>query len=433
MNKNKHLTQSNRVTIESLLNEGKSFKFIGRELSKDPTTIAKEVKNHILFKKTGAYGRVFNDCLLRNNCTASFTCKKPNCRRKMCKFCSEVTCTSVCSDYQNESCPHLLKPPYVCNGCEKRSSCTLEKRLYSASHAHKEYRDVLSESRQGLQLSESEFLRLDTIISPLLRKGQSLHHICLNHKDKLMCVERTLYNYVDLGMFSARNIDMPRKVRMSRRKPSRINFKVDKSCRIRRTHQDFLSYIAKNPSLPIVEMDSVEGKKGGKVLLTLHFTVPQFMLAFIRDANTSQSVIDIIDRLYLELNPDIFCNLFEILLGDNGSEFSNPMALEFDTQGNRRTNVFYCDPSASFQKGAIENNHEMIRRVIPKGQSMDEYTQDDISLMMNHINSYARKNLGDKSPYEVFASLYGEAVLRRMGAILIPPDEVTLHPSLLKK
>jgi IS30 family transposase len=137
--------------------------------------------------------------------------------------------------------------------------------------------------------------------------------------------------------------------------------------------------------------------------------------------------------LYFELCPDVFCNLFEVLLGDNGSEFSYPKAIEFDRQGNRRTKVFYCNPSASYQKGAAENNHELIRRVIPKGQSMDDYTREDISLMMDHINSYGRKNLGDKSPYEVFASLYGEDILKRMGATLIPPDEITLHPSLLKK
>lgn len=432
MNKNKHLIQSDRVNIETNLNQGKSFKFIGSELGKDPTTISKEVKNHIIYKKNGAYGRVFNDCLLRNSCSASFICGKPTCRRKTCKFCAEVSCTSSCSDYQHEDCARLSKPPYVCNGCEKRASCTLEKHLYSASHAHKEYREVLTESRQGVQLIESEFLRIDSLISPLLWKGQSLHHICLNHQDEIMCDERTLYNYVDLGLFSARNIDMPRKVRMSKRRANKINFKVDKACRIGRTHADFLSFIAQNPDAPIVEMDSVEGTKGGKVLLTIHFTVPQFMLAFLRDANTSQSVIDNINRLYLELCPDKFCRLFCVMLGDNGSEFSNPKALEFDSQGNRRTNVFYCDPSASFQKGAIENNHEMIRRVIPKGQSMDRYTQEDIRLMMNHINSYGRKNLGDKSPYEVFASLYGEEILRRMGAILIPPDEVTLRPSLLK-
>lgn len=179
-------------------------------------------------------------------------------------------------------------------------------------------------------------------------------------------------------------------------------------------------------------MDSLEGKKGGKVLLTLHFTIPQLMLAFLRDANTSQSVINIFNRLYLDLSPDIFCGLFQVLLGDNGSEFSNPSAIETDLQGNQRTRVFYCDPQAPYQKGAAENNHTLIRRIIPKGTSLDRFTQEDITLMMNHINSYGRPNLGDKSPYEVFASLYGENILRRMGAELIPTDKVTLRPSLLK-
>ena len=321
----------------------------------------------------------------------------------------------------------------ICNGCEKRKSCTLEKRLYSASYAHKEYETVRSEARQGIQLSEKEALRLDALISPLLKKGQSLHNICINHADEIMCDKRTLYNYVDYGIFSAKNIDMPRVVRMSRRKQKKKAYKVDKACRIGRTYIDFVSFMKGHPCFPIVEMDSVEGTKGGKVLLTLHFTIPQFMLAFIRDTNSSQSVIDIIERLYLELRPDVFYDLFKIFLGDNGSEFSNPKAIETDLQGNHRTNVFYCDPSAAYQKGACENNHELIRRIVPKEQSFDGYTQDDISLMMNHINSYGRKNLGNKSPYQIFTLLYGEDILRKMGATLIPTDEVTLHPSLLKK
>lgn len=236
-----------------------------------------------------------------------------------------------------------------------------------------------------------------------------------------------------MGIFSAKNIDMPRVVRMGRRKKKVDRFKVDKKCRIGRTYQDFLQYMADNPGLPIVEMDSVEGKKGGKVLLTLHFTVPQLMLAFIRDANTSQSVLDIFDKLYLELNPDIFNELFKVLLGDNGSEFSNPSAIETDLQGNQRARVFYCDPQASYQKGAAENNHTFIRRIIPKGTSLDRFTQKDITLMMNHINSYGRPNLGDKTPYAIFASLYGEDILRRMDLELIQPDKVTLNPSLLKR
>jgi IS30 family transposase len=309
----------------------------------------------------------------------------------------------------------------------------LEKRIYSATHAQKEYEAVRSESRQGVQLTEEEALRLDSLISPLIIKGQSLHHICVSHADEIMVDERSLYNYVQSGIFAVKNLDMPRVVRFGKRRKKKDGFKVDKKCRIGRTYQDFLAFMEEHPGLSVVEMDSVEGKKGGKVLLTLHFTVPQFMLAFIRDANTSQSVIDIFNRLYRELQPDPFRRLFQVVLPDNGSEFSNPSALETDPQGRRRTRVFYCDPQAPYQKGAAENNHAMIRRIIPKGTSLDSFTQEDISLMMNHINSYRRANLGDKSPYEVFAALYGEDILRKVGAELIQPDEVTLRPSLLKK
>jgi len=264
-------------------------------------------------------------------------------------------------------------------------------------------------------------------------KGQSLHHICINHANEIMFDERTLYNYVDMGIFTARNIDMPRVVRMGKRRKLKDRLKVDKKCRIGRTYQDFLKFKHEHPDIPVVEMDTVEGRIGGKVILTLHFTVPQLMLAFIRNANTSQSVIDIFDRLYLQLGPDTFRKLFPVLLCDNGSEFSNPSAVEFDSHGQRRTQVFYCDPQAPYQRGAAENNHALIRRIIPKGSSLDHLTQQDITLIMNHINSYSRLNLGDKPPYWAFATLYGEDLLRRMNVDLIPSDKVTLHPSLLKK
>jgi IS30 family transposase len=432
MNKNKHLTLEDRNTIELRLKERESFKAIGRELGKDPTTIAKEVKNHLQFKKTGCYGKAFNDCRIRKNCTVRHLCGSKRCRRYCC-FCNTHFCSTLCPDYRQETCQRLSKSPYVCNGCEVKTSCTLEKRTYSALHAQREYEAVRSESRQGVQLTEEDALRLDSLISPLIMKGQSLHHICVSHADEIMLNERTLYNYVDKGFFAARNIDMPRVVRMGKRKRKNEQFKVDKKCRNGRAYQDFLKFMEEHPGLPVVEMDTVEGRKGGKVLLTLHFTIPQLMLAFIRDANTSQSVIDVFDRLYKGLNPDVFRSLFQVLLGDNGSEFSNPSAIEMDSQGKQRTRIFYCDPQASYQKGAAENNHTLIRRIIPKGTSLDNFTQEDIILMMNHINSYKRLNLGDKSPYEVFSSLYGEEILKKMDVESIASDMVILRPSLLKK
>lgn len=353
MNKNKHLTLAERIIIERRLLDKESFKSIGHELDKDPTTISKEVRNHIQFKKTGCYGKPFNDCSIRKGCTVQHLCSNRSCKRYCC-FCNAHPCLSLCPDYHREICQRLSKPPYSCNGCELRKSCTLEKRIYSAVYAQREYEAVRSESRQGLQLTEDEALRLDSLISPLLIKGQSLHHICVSHTDEIMVDERSLYNYVGAGIFAAKNLDMPRVVRMGKRKKKKDRFKVDKKCRIGRTYQDFLEFMTQNPGLPIVEIDSVEGKKGGKVLLTLHFTSPQFMLAFIRDANTSQSVIDVFNKLHLDLQPEDFRKLFRVLLGDNGSEFSNPSAIEADSQGRCRARVFYCDPQASYQKGALE-------------------------------------------------------------------------------
>ena len=162
------------------------------------------------------------------------------------------------------------------------------------------------------------------------------------------------------------------------------------------------------------------------------FVSTGLQLAFRRDHNDARSVSDIFDKLYLELRPDIFITLFPVCLADNGSEFSDPKRIEFDANGNRRSRVFYCDSSAPYQKGSCEVRHEMIRRIIPKHTDITPYSQEKISLMMSHINSYKRKTFGDKSPYEVFAFQYGEETLKKLGLTLIPTDEICLNPSLLK-
>ena len=429
----KHLTLEDRVFIENSLNQRRSFKDIAKYLCKDPTTISKEVKHHISFEKSGTYGRSFNDCLLafQRKCSAQMVCHECTSRKnRFCWSCGK--CSSSCILYKKYVCPKLSKPPYVCNGCPERSKCSLEKHLYRASYAQKEYESVRSESRSGFALSESERKQMDDIVSPLLRKGQSLHHIAVHHADELMKSERTLYAYINSGLFTARNIDMPRTVRMRPRKNVSKNLKVDKACRVGRDFSCFQTYMEEHPDLSVRQIDSVEGVKSGAVLLTIHFVEQGLQLAFLRRYNDSQSVIDIFNRLYLELKPDIFTELFPVLLADNGSEFSNPSAIELDMQGNPRTKMFYCNASAPYQKGSCENNHEMIRRIIPKGEDIGQYTQEQIDLMMSHINSYARKKLGNKSPYEIFEFQYGKELLDVFHLQKIPADEITLSPELLK-
>jgi IS30 family transposase len=238
---------------------------------------------------------------------------------------------------------------------------------------------------------------------------------------------------MDSGLFTARNIDMLRKVRFRPRKSRHELLRVDKSCHVGRTYDNYMAYILTFPNCHIVEMDTVFGKMGGKCLLTLHFVNAHFMLAYILDSCTSEAVNKAFADLRKTLGNKLFSQLFPILLGDRGSEFTNPKPIECDEEGELVSRVFYCDPQQSQQKGALENNNGMIRRVIPKGISMDMYTQQDISMMMDHINSYSRKSINDRTPYYLFGCIYGNDTLKKLGANLIPHDKIILHPTLLKK
>ena len=428
----KHFSLDERITIQNELNAQKSFKAIAEQLGKAPSSISREVRRHIEQKKSGSYGRQFNDCVNRFTCSLEDVCKGAfPCSRKLCRNCKK--CEDFCHDYRKETCHRLTIPPYVCNGCDKRLKCTLEKSIYKAVTAEEEAKVLLRESRSGISLDEEEVQRIDSIVTPLIMQGQSIHHICCSNKDSIMSSERTIYNYVNDHVLTAKNIDLPRKVRYRPRKKAKTRLKVDKTCVVGRSYNDFLIFMESMENSAIVQMDTVEGRIGGKVILTLSFVNSSFMLAYLRDANTSKSVTDIFQMLWEVLGKKYFIELFPVILTDNGSEFTNPAAIEFDEENNRRTHLFYCHPSSPFEKGAIENNHEFIRRVLPKGSSFDNLEQKDIQLMLNHINSYGRKKLNNKSPYEALAFLHGEEVLRRFEAELIPPQAIILKPELLQK
>lgn len=429
MAKNTHLTFDDRLTIETSLREGLTFKEIADRIQKDPSTISKEIRNHRKPFRRGT----FNPCILRSEChhfkDACAPCLRP--WEATCKKCSAL-CYEHCPDFKEKICPRLARPPYVCNGCGDRYRCKLQRQVYDAKQAQKDYEALRSESRQGFAVPKEELKLLDDIISPLIQQGQSIHQICVNNADLIMRDEKTIYNYIDAGLLSVRNIDLPRKVRYRTRKKKR-DVKVDKHCHLGRTYEDFLEYLSGNPDVPVVEMDSVEGRKGGKVLLTIYFRSCSLLLAFIRDRNTARSVKETIDFIYKLLGHERFTELFPVILTDRGSEFTDPLALEFTKDGKRRTRIFYCDPMRSDQKGGCEVAHEFIRRILPKGSSFDDLVQDDITLMMNHINSYKRKKLNDRSPLQLFSFLHGEEILMKLKLSQIPLNDINLTPVLLKK
>ena len=419
--KNKHISFDERIEIEKGLTHQKSFKEIGRTINKDCTTVAKEVKAHLQFKQVGAVGRPFCDCVYRKKC--EFREKGTKCN------------PTFCGHYKKEECPKLKKAPYVCNGCPNKASCTLGKQIYDAIYALKEYQDTLVGARQGITYNELEIKRLNEILKPLIKeKGQSIHHAYINNKNSIMCSEKEIYHLIELGVLEVRNIDLPRKVRFRTRSKKHTAHKIDPTYLEGRSYSDYLSFIKENPDTNIIEMDSVEGVKGGKVLLTIHFVNCSFMLAFLRKHNDAQSVIDIFNHLESILGLNIFKKLFVVTLTDNGSEFSNPKEIETSILTKEaRTKVFYCEPAHPEQKGSCEVNHELIRRILPKGTSFDNLTQEDIVKMMSHINSYKRKKLNDCSPLQLFSLIYGKDIANKLGMIEIQPNEINLSPHLIKK
>ncbi len=424
-----HLTLSDRIYIEQGLERRISFKDIAKFIVKDPTTISKEIRRHRIEK---SQQRTTALCIHRDTCTKTRMCSNRYCG-KLCGKCTQRSCHSNCDDYQAASCHRLGHAPYVCNGCSIRNCRQSMKYYYRAQYADQHYHEVLSSSRSGINKTPLELNDMDCIISPLLKQGQPLGHIFTTHGDQLGCSKRTLYHYIDQGAFSAVNLDLPRKVRYKPRKIRKPSERTIPSYRTDRTYKDFEKYMEAHPETKVVEMDTVEGKKGGPVLLTMLFRNCNFMLIFLMEHNTQECVCQIFNSLEQQLGLEGMLDTFPVILTDNGSEFKNPTLIEKNLSCKFRTKLFYCDPMASWQKGRLEKNHEFIRYIIPKGHSLEALIRKDVILMMNHINSIARASLNGRTPFELASLLLPDSLLQFIGSKHIPHDDVILKPRLLKR
>ena len=177
-------------------------------------------------------------------------------------------------------------------------------------------------------------------------------------------------------------------------------------------------------------MDTVEGTKetDEPSILTLQIVEIKFLFMFRINKNSSSEVINTLIKFKEILTDETFNNISEILLTDNGSEFSNLEAFKINFQN---TNVFYCHPYSSFEKGSIENNHELIRRVIPKNISLKVYSQQDLNTLCSHINSLIREELENKCPFDLIDKYISLEKLERIGVRKINGDKVILIPKLL--
>ena len=425
----KHLTLHNRIYIENELNKGTSFKDIAKFLCKDPTTISKEVMAHRLsdWYHKGTFYNAKNFCVHRYHCKKTNACRKIILCGIKCTSCP--TCNQTCPDFEKERCTRLTKAPYVCNGCDKQiNHCTIaHKYTYDARFAHRKYKEKLSDSRAGINLTKRELHQKDIIVSPLIQQGQSPYQIVTNHPELEMSV-RTVYTYMNMGLFTARNIDLKRKVKFKSRKCHKTQI-TNRPVFVNRTFADFSELHLSR----FTEMDTVHSsRESDKVLLTFFFTEEKLFLAFVMNRCTKGAVRLVFDRLEKRMGTYEFISAFEHLLTDRGSEFADPDALETGVNGLQRTSIYYCDPMRSGQKGGLEQAHTMLRMVLPKGTSFEFLTQWDVNLIVNHINSTPRESLGGRTPYSVALETLGEEVLNAFQLRPIAPDEVNLTPKLIR-
>lgn len=431
------MTFSDRVEIEiALCNSGTKISDIAKKLGRHPSTISREIKeNRTFIQGTYPYR---NDCIRSKTCTQQHVCGDEECRKK-CVVCRIKDCHQYCCQYQQRYCSKLHKPPYVCNCCSRKPRCVNERYVYSAKHAQAAVDRRRSESRQHPHVQGEELQALDALVTKLVMQGQPLVHIYGAHKDEIPVSLRSLYTYVDRRNLTIRNLDLRRKTKYKPRKKGKSDllpgFK-NQEYRRGRTYDDYLDYMNDKQGEIVVEMDTVRGcREAGKRLLTMIFRRNSVMLLFLMPDGTADSVHRVFDYLEYGLGIDVFRRLFPVILTDNGSEFKRVNELEMNDDGEYRTSLYYCDPMASWQKGQLEKNHEYIRYVLPQGKSLSKYTQEDITKLMNHINSTRRPRLGNKCPYELVAEDDEDmkALLELLEMHFIPSDKVHLKPDLLKQ
>ncbi|MFS9168582.1 IS30 family transposase [Streptococcus mitis] len=385
MTKHKHLTLSDRNDIQLGLERGETFKAIGQSILKDPTTVSKEVK--------------------RNRQVRESTC-------------------------DNLPCPLLDKATFVCNGCPKRrQNCGFKKFFYLAKPAQKQYEQTLVESREGTPLNSKTFWEMDKVISDGVKKGQHIYHILKTHN--LDVSSSTVYRHIRKGYLSIAPIDLARAVKFKERRKSKLP-SIPKEAKKGRSYEDFQNYLVLNQLDSWLEMDTVMGRMGGKVLLTFNLSFCNFIFARLLDNKTALEVTkhlyDIKKTLH-QADKDFF-QLFPVSLTDNGGEFARVDDIEMDVRGESK--LFFCDPNRSDQKGRIEKNHTLIRDILPKGTSFDNLTQEDINLVCSHVNNVKRAALNGKSSYELFAFTYGEEIPKLLGISKIPAEDVCQSSTLLQ-
>ena len=377
------LDKAERIVIEHQLKKGCSCREIARELNRAPSSISYEIKT--------------NSTISRG-----------------------VNKGEKVGELPKGVCPKLLTFPHVCNGCRQwHFHCSRKFRCeYDATLAQSLADQVKVSSRKGVDMEESEFEYIIEIIRHDLSRGLSPSQIVMCRKDQFNVDPSTIYRWIENGYANMSCLELRRRCKYKKRK--------HKSTSKPTTHGKLHSYTAflaldTEIRAGACEMDTVMGRAhDSQCLLTLFLRPFKFQLALLLSEKTKQATIKELDKLESVIGQELFSELFNPILTDNGPEFADENSVERSIFSNneKRSSVYYCDLRQSQQKGSCERNHVELRKILPKGKgiSFDRLTPRDCSVLMSHLNSEPRKSLGGLCAIDMFVAAKGENAIRLLDA-----------------
>lgn len=291
--------------------------------------------------------------------------------------------------------------------CKQLTTLLEEKEVYLADVAQRKYDE--NKINKGASLKIGNDIKLCKFIEQKIKHEKYspyavLQYIKNNHLGfKTNICTQTLYNYIDKGIIlNVSNEDLPMKPTRKKNNDEKrtVALKNLKGTSIEQRDKN----IMKRQAYGHWEMDTVIGghkKQGKECLLVLSERMTREEIIRKIPNKKAESVVKELNKLERFFGSKKFREKFRTITCDNGVEFLNHEGIEKSIQTKiPRTKVYYCHPYSSWERGTNENCNKLIRRFIPKGEVMEEYSKEDIKYIESWINSYPRKLLGGLSSME---------------------------------
>ena len=417
-----------RTQLQTLLKEKKSLSEIADEIGFSRQTLYREILRN-------SYTTIHDSYDQKTSCVHFKECASGKINKHL--------CPSHCLKYSPGRQNCLKKFPFVCNFCNKKGRCKYLHYYYDPEIASNDYHSRIENANSSPKTDKSIIKSVNKIVSPLIKKGQSVEAILMNHPE-ITFSNLTIRNWIKKGLLDCKLSDL----RMNgRRIPSKDydytkskDYKILSSKKISHKYCDYLLYIKEHPNTLIIQLDSVIGCLEGKLtVLTIHIVNYKFQFGILLENHTKEEVFNKLNSLFSKMKGledaygyGMYSAFIEVLLTDNGPEFD--ALLDFCVI-DPNIHIFFCHPLSSFEKGSCERNHVLVRYIQYKGWSFDDFIQEDINTLFSNINSYPRKSLNGKTPYHVVLEdpRLGKEFLDLIGIYKVDCDDVTLNPSLLRQ